>query len=140
MKNKSDCRKIDLFSSTRHLCIFFTFPTFIFGPYSAQNGVRRSFHPAKPGDLSINVVPWSWAGVDRDHYRNHIKAVRLQSNKLNSKQISCLKKLNSGSFGDILTGAAHAAVERVSRAAGLGEVMIDISDCRGQSVASRAWA
>lgn len=39
-----------------------------------------------------------------------------------------------------LTGAAHAAVEGVRRAAGLGEVMVDVADCRGQSVASGAGA
>lgn len=86
--------KIDLISFTRHLCIFFTLPTFMFGLCSAQNGVRRSFHPAKSGHLCIDVVPWSWAGVDRDHYRNHIEAFRVQSNELNSKQILCLKKQN----------------------------------------------
>lgn len=36
-----------------------------------------------------------------------------------------------------LTGAAHAAVERVRRAAGLGDIVVDVPDCRGQSVASR---
>lgn len=37
-----------------------------------------------------------------------------------------------------LTGSAHAAVEGVRRAAGLGEVMVNVSDCRGQSVARGA--
>lgn len=42
--------------------------------------------------------------------------------------------------GFVLTGAAHATVEGVSRAAGLGVVVVDVSDSRGQSVASRAGA
>lgn len=39
-----------------------------------------------------------------------------------------------------LTGTAGAAAEGVRGAAGLGEVMVDEPNCRGQSVASRARA
>lgn len=35
-----------------------------------------------------------------------------------------------------LTGAAHAAAERVRRAGGLGHVMVDVADRGGQSVAT----
>lgn len=78
---------------------------FIHGtPSSPQNGVGWRFHPAKSSDLGIEVIPWSWTGVNRKH------------------------------------GAAHAAFERVCRAAGLGEVMMDEANCRGQTVASGSRA
>lgn len=59
---------------------------------------------------------------------------------MDSHNIKTCKQLTY--FTDIqqLTGTAHAAVKGVCRAAGLSEVMVDVSDCRGQSVASRARA
>lgn len=42
--------------------------------------------------------------------------------------------------GFVLTGAAHATAEGVSRAARLGVVMVDVSNSRGQSVSPGAGA
>lgn len=72
------------------------------------------------------MVPGSRAGVHRDHCRHNIPTFTPPKTPKTSLE-------GKGA----LTGAAHAAVERVRRAVGLGDIMVDVPNCRGQSVASR---
>ena len=81
------------------------------------------------------MVPGSRAGVRRDHCRHN--------NPTFSPGAVVPPALASrwGQLPGALTGAAGAAAERVRRAVGLGHIMVDVADRRGQSVATgtRTW-
>lgn len=117
------------------------FPTFARAPRSALNRVGRSFHAAKASHLAIEMVPRSWAGVHRDHCeekKTKKKKTTFCTFWTPSKKTTGTSRGAGG--GVVLTGTAHAAVEGVGRAAGLGEVVVDVADGRGQSVAAGARA
>lgn len=65
-EGQADWKMLNKYNFRQFFSFFLTLMPY--APSSAQNGVRRRLHPAKPGDLGVNVVPWSWAGVYRDHY------------------------------------------------------------------------
>lgn len=84
-----------------------------------------------------SVLGWSPRRPLRENKKEH----SAPSDTIKEDDLSQSVQWTTGeALGVVLTGTAHATVEGVGRAAGLGEVVVDVSDSRGQSVAAGAGA